>query len=322
MATNFSTETQGLTSFPAVKRNELRALQINLGYRCNQACQHCHVDAGPNRTEMMSAETCEFIFDFAQQRKIKLVDLTGGAPELNPNFRGLVARLREQNIDVIDRCNLTILEEPGQEDLAEFLARKRVKIVASMPCHGETLVDLQRGKGVFEKSIRALQRLNALGYALPGSELEIDLVHNPVGPSLPPAQGPLENAYKEELFQNYQIRFNRLLTITNMPIARFKHALIRDGAYHDYMATLVNSFQAANLDNLMCKSLLSVDWRGYVYDCDFNQMLGMPLGSARNDTHLRDLISRDLTATDVHVASHCFGCTAGQGSSCGGALNE
>ena len=322
MASNFSAEIQQSVTFPTVVRGELTALQVNLGYRCNQACHHCHVDAGPNRTETMDTPTCDLIVDFARQRNLKLVDLTGGAPELNPNFRDLVSRLREHGIEVIDRCNLTILSEPGQADLAEFLAKNGVKIVASMPCHGEELVDLQRGKGVFEKSIRGLRRLNELGYGEPNSQLEIDLVHNPVGPRLPPAQGPLEDDYKAELFNTYGIKFNHLLTITNMPIARFKHALIRDGEFDAYMQTLVDSFQASNLDNLMCRNLLSVDWRGYVYDCDFNQMLKMPLGTSRGGVHLSELTFRELNATSVNVDSHCFGCTAGQGSSCGGALAD
>ena len=322
MRRNFSVETQNFSAFPAVKRTTLSALQINLGYRCNQACHHCHVDAGPNRTEMMDRETCDLVVRFACEKGLQLVDITGGAPELNPNFRHLVTQLRAQNIQVIDRCNLTILCEPGQEDLAGFMADNGIKIIASMPCHGEELVDKQRGKGVFEKSIEALVRLNDLGYGSPTTDLEIDLVHNPVGANLPPAQAPLEADYKEALFSNHGITFNRLLTITNMPIARFKHALIRDGEYESYMHTLVNSFQASNLDSLMCRSLLSVDWRGFVHDCDFNQMLKMPLRSSQKTVHLRDLFSQDLHGTDINVASHCFGCTAGQGSSCGGALGE
>ena len=309
-------------AFPAVTRDVLSTVQVNLGYRCNQACHHCHVDAGPNRTEMMDAETMELVYDFVVAKDIKRVDLTGGAPEMHPLFRSLVTRLRQQGVEVIDRCNLTILEQPEQHDLAAFLANFQVKIVASMPCHGERLVDLQRGKGVFEQSIRGLQRLNALGYGKPDTGLALDLVHNPVGASLPPPQGPLEADYKRELYTNYGVVFNQLLTITNMPIARFRHALIRDHGFEQYMQLLTSSFEASNLDHLMCRTLISVDWQGYVYDCDFNQLLDLPLGSSHQKVHLRELFSRDLGDTPVRVASHCFGCTAGQGSSCGGALSS
>ena len=308
--------------FPAVQRNELSTLQVNLGYRCNQACHHCHVDAGPNRTEMMNSETVQLVIKFASAQNIRQVDLTGGAPELHSEFRALVTELRDRDIEVIDRCNLTVLEEPEQGDIAAFLASAGVKIVASMPCHGERLVDLQRGKGVFEKSIRGLQRLNALGFGKPGSGLEIDLVHNPVGPSLPPPQSPLEDDYKRELSSKYDIEFNRLLTITNMPIARFRHALIRDGEFDQYMNLLRGAFDESNLENLMCRSLISIDWQGYVYDCDFNQMLSMPLGISAGKTHLRELLRSNLKHGAVNVSSHCFGCTAGQGSSCGGALTS
>lgn len=308
--------------FPALSRSTLATLQVNLGYRCNQACHHCHVDAGPQRTEMMDAETIELVIRFAREKYIRQVDLTGGAPELHSQFKYLVAQLRQLDIQVIDRCNLTILEEPGQEDLADYLADSRVKIIASMPCHGERLVDVQRGKGVFEKSIRGLQRLNTLGYGRPGSGLELDLVHNPVGGALPPPQAPLELDYKRELQNAHGIVFNQLLTITNMPIARFKHALIRDGKYDDYMQLLTASFEPSNLNNVMCRSLISIDWRGYVYDCDFNQMLTLPLGAGQGKTHLSELFQRDLLNTPVHVDSHCFACTAGQGSSCGGALSS
>ncbi|MEM7467182.1 MAG: arsenosugar biosynthesis radical SAM (seleno)protein ArsS [Pseudomonadota bacterium] len=308
-------------NFPAVCRDELKALQVNLGYRCNQACHHCHVDAGPNRTEMMDEATIELVLEFARSRNIELVDLTGGAPELNPLFRTLVMGLRDHGIAVIDRCNLTVLEEPGQADLAKFLADQGAKIVASLPCHGPERVDVQRGKGVFEKSIRGLQQLNQLGYGKPHTGLEIDLVHNPLGPSLPPAQGPLEKDYKLELGEKYGILFNQLLTITNMPIARFRHALIRDGEFEKYMQTLVGAFDVSNLPGLMCRTLISVDWRGFVYDCDFNQMLGLPLGASTSQRHLSDLLRQEFNESPINVADHCFGCTAGQGSSCGGALS-
>lgn len=271
---------------------------------------------------MMDLETIELVLDFARRRELQLVDLTGGAPELNQHFRYLVAELSRINVTVIDRCNLTILEEPGQEDLADFLAEHKVKIVASMPCHGESVVDLQRGKGVFEKSIRGLQKLNALGYANASTGLELELVHNPVGAFLPPPQQALENEYRAELRRNYGIEFSRLLTITNVPIARFRHALIRDGEYEGYMKTLVNAYDAENLSNVMCRSLVSVDWRGYVYDCDFNQMLNMPFSSGKNQTHLRDLLLDSLDGDVINTDSHCFACTAGRGSSCGGALRD
>lgn len=308
------------SKFPPIKRDELVALQINLGYLCNQACSHCHVDAGPNRTEMMNEETANLVIDFAVSRGLQYVDLTGGAPELNPYFRMIVERLTSERVKVIDRCNLTVLEEPGQENLADFLAKNNVKVVASMPCHGEQLVDLQRGKGVFEKSIRGLQTLNRFGYGSVGGALELDLVHNPTGPSLPPPQSQLELDYKRELKANYDIEFNHLLTIANMPIARFRHSLLRDGEYEAYMQTLIDSFQASNLSKLMCKSLISVDWRGYVYDCDFNQMLAMPFSGASARVHLSELMSESFNGKEIAYAEHCFGCTAGQGSSCGGAL--
>lgn len=320
MSTRPLIEDAARQGFPSIYRNNISALQVNLGYKCNQACHHCHVDAGPKRTEMMGPELIDLIVEFATIRKLKTVDLTGGAPELNPHFRSLVGRLRAAQVEVIDRCNLTILEEPGQEDLAEFLAANQVTIVASLPCHGEELVDLQRGKGVYEKSIRGLIRLNKLGYGHPHSNLKLDLVHNPSGPTLPPAQAQLEEDYKRELKRQHGIVFSQLLTITNMPIARFRHSLIRDGRYDDYMATLVNAFDQRNLANLMCKNLISIDWQGYVYDCDFNQMLAMPLGASPGKVHLGDLLYADYSGMPVNVSEHCFGCTAGQGSSCGGAL--
>jgi radical SAM/Cys-rich protein len=306
--------------FPALRRTALHTLQVNLGYRCNQACAHCHVDAGPLRTEQMDAATVELVLAYAAAARPRTLDLTGGAPELNPHFRGLVVRARALGLTVIDRCNLTILVEPGQQDLAGFLAAERVRVVASLPCYGADNVDRQRGQGVFARSIDGLRRLNALGYGHPGSGLELDLVYNPVGPHLPPAQGPLEATYRERLAADFGLRFNRLLTLANMPIARFRHALERDGTYDGYLDLLVRAHRAENLDSVMCRSLVSVDWQGHVYDCDFNQMLGLPLGGSAVPVHLSDLLATDLDGTPIAVDLHCYGCTAGQGSSCGGAL--
>ncbi len=306
--------------FPSIRRRRLETLQINLGYRCNQACTHCHVDAGPNRREEMSSSTIDTVLEFVTAHAINTLDLTGGAPELNPGFRRLVLAARSLDVSVIDRCNLTILEEPGQEDLAEFLALNGVSITASLPCYTQANVDYQRGKGVFEKSIRGLLELNALGYGLPDSRLELNLVYNPTGPFLPPAQVELEQTYRDELQESFGIQFSRLLTISNMPIARFRHALERDAALDAYLELLVDSYREANLEQVMCRNLLSVDWRGYVYDCDFNQMLGLPLGHTTGSTHLSDLLTSKLEGEPISVADHCYGCTAGQGSSCHGAL--
>jgi radical SAM/Cys-rich protein len=308
------------TDFPAITRSRLETLQVNLGYRCNQACVHCHVNAGPKRTESMSQETIEEVLRFLRASSVHTLDLTGGAPELNPHFRYLVSAARALGVRVIDRCNLTILEEPGQEDLAEFLASHQVEIIASLPCYLEDNVDRQRGNGVFNASLRALRRLNGLGYGKDGSGLVLHLVYNPQGPVLPPPQADLEAAYHEHLAQ-YGIVFNRLYTLTNMPIARFGSMLISKGQFHGYMKILRDNFQEANLPSVMCRTLVSVDWRGYVYDCDFNQMLGLPLGAGKEPrTHLAELLEQDLEGEPITVAAHCYGCTAGQGSSCSGAL--
>ena len=308
--------------FPAVRRARLKTLQVNLGYKCNQSCLHCHVNAGPSRTEMMERDTIIDVLAFIEVAGIKQLDLTGGAPELNPHFRELVERARGLGVNVIDRCNLTILEEPGQEDLAGFLARHGVAITASLPCYLEDNVDRQRGKGVFDKSIRALVRLNALGYGMPDSALELNLVYNPQGPSLPPAQAELEAAYKRHLGERFGVTFNRLYTLANMPIQRFGSTLVSQGRFNAYMGLLRGAHRDANLEGVMCRTLVSVDWKGYVYDCDFNQMLGLPLiVEGRRRTHLSELIGHDLAGNPVAVRDHCYGCTAGQGSSCGGALD-
>ena len=306
--------------FPALARQHLVTLQVNVGYRCNQSCVHCHVNAGPNRTEEMDAEVIELVLAVLEQRRMSTLDITGGAPELNGNFRHLVRAARGRGVKVIDRCNLTVLFEPGQEDLARFLADHEVAIVASLPCYTEELVDRQRGKGVYDKSLEALRRLNAQGYGREGGNLTIDLVYNPQGPSLPPPQAGLEADYKRVLGER-GIVFNRLLTLANMPIQRFGSTLISKGTFNAYMELLRSSHRDENLDSVMCRSLVSVDWQGYLYDCDFNQMLGLPLRVAgRSRLHLKDAMTRDIEGNSVVVRDHCFGCTAGQGSSCGGAL--
>jgi radical SAM/Cys-rich protein len=316
-----SPEKRQNSQFPAINRAMLDTLQVNLGYRCNQACAHCHVDAGPNRTEEMALETIELILKVLATRDIRTLDLTGGAPELNPHFRYLVTAARALGVKVIDRCNLTILEEPGQAGLAVFLADNGVAVTASLPCYTAENVDFQRGKGVFEKSIRGLRELNQLGYARPESGLTLELVYNPTGPSLPPPQLTLEETYRDELEINYGIKFTKLLTIANMPIARFRHALVRDKELDTYLALLVDAHSDSNLEQVMCRSTVSIDWRGYVYDCDFNQMLGLPLGARAGSTHLSVLLDESLQDRPIATADHCFGCTAGQGSSCGGALH-
>ncbi|WP_409848173.1 arsenosugar biosynthesis radical SAM (seleno)protein ArsS [Roseateles asaccharophilus] len=304
------------SDFPALRRRPLETLQVNLGYKCNQSCVHCHVAASPQRTEMMDAGTVDLVIEVLAARRIQTLDLTGGAPELNPEFRRLVRAARALGVRVIDRCNLTILSEPGQEDLAEFLAAQQVEVTASLPCYSLERVDRQRGEGVFDRSIAGLQALNRLGYGDAHSSLVLNLVYNPQGPVLPPPQGPLEADYKRELLQHFGIRFNQLFALTNMPIQRFGSSLISKGQFQPYLQLLKDSFQSANLDTVMCRSLVSVDYQGQLYDCDFNQMLGLP-AQAR---HLRELLAADNAGDPIRVAQHCYGCTAGQGSSCGGAL--
>ncbi len=310
-----------VSDFPPIRRRRLETLQVNLGYRCNQSCVHCHVNAGPNRKEMMDEATLALIPEVLQARKITTLDLTGGAPELHEGFRKLVKAATDLGVNVIDRCNLTILFEPGQEDLAEFLADQQVDVVASLPCYSLENVDQQRGKGVFDKSIMALQKLNALGYGKKGTGLALNLVYNPQGPSLPPEQQALQADFKRELFNQFGIVFNELYVLANMPIQRFGSTLISRGQFHDYMQLLKDSYLPANLDNVMCRSLLSVGWEGFLADCDFNQQLGLSLGG-KHRPHLRDLLQEDSEGSIISVADHCFGCTAGQGSSCGGALKE
>ena len=311
------------TDFPRLRRKRLQTLQVNLGYLCNQSCTHCHVNAGPNRTEVMTSDTVDAVIDFLDESQVKRLDLTGGAPELNPYFRRLVIAARALNVEIIDRCNLTVLLESGQEDLAEFLARQEVEIVASLPCYSEENVNSQRGKGVFHDSIIALRQLNRLGYGEANSGLQLNLMYNPTGPFLPPSQRTLEVDYRQHLDDQYGIHFNQLFTLVNMPIQRFGSTLVSKGEFEDYMTLLRGSFSSENLSKVMCRELISVDWQGLVYDCDFNQMLGLPLlidGNKR--PHIRDVRPVNLEDQPIGVADHCYGCTAGSGSSCGGELTS
>ena len=305
--------------FPPLRRSVLTTLQVNLGYRCNQSCSHCHVNAGPHRTEMMGQELLELIPDVLKTRRISCLDLTGGAPELHQGFRELVVRARATGARVLDRCNLTILSEPGQETLADFLAEHQVGVVASLPCYSAENVDKQRGNGVFERSLDGLRQLNALGYGSGDAMRSLDLVYNPQGPFLPPPQAGLERDYKREL-ATLGIRFDRLLTIANMPVQRFARQLELQGQLADYQQLLLEAHNPANVDAVMCRALVSVDWQGRLFDCDFNQQLGLP--SAGSGRHLRDLLDLEALAADqpIQTAAHCYGCTAGAGSSCGGAL--
>ncbi len=309
------------TDFPAIRRGKLETLQVNLGYLCNQQCLHCHVNAGPKRKENMTAETVEQLIDYLKASGVKRLDLTGGAPEMNPNFKHLVTAARKLGVHVIDRCNLTILFESKQQGLAQFLADNKVEVVASLPCYLKDNVDKQRGKGVFDASIEGLKQLNQLGYGKDGTGLTLVLMYNPQGPSLPPSQVELENAYRERLQQDHGIAFNHLYTLTNMPIQRFGSMLISKGEFDGYMQLLRDNFSQQNLNNLMCLSLVSIDWQGFVYDCDFNQMLNLPapLGD-KAKTHIKDLLNQNINGKAIVVKDHCYGCTAGQGSSCGGAL--
>jgi len=307
---------QGLT----LARLPLQTLQVNIGKLCNQACLHCHVEAGPKRTELMSRETMDRLLELlAGAPTVHTVDITGGAPELNPHFRSFVRDLRAAGREVIDRCNLTVFFEPGQEDTPEFLARERVQIVASLPCYTRGNVDQQRGGGVFDLSIRALQRLNTLGYGRDGSGLVLDLVYNPLGPSLPGGQEALERDYKRELHEGFGVEFSRLYTITNMPIKRFLHDLERSGRLEEYMQLLAESFNPLAAEGVMCRTLVSVGWDGALYDCDFNQMLELDQGGRpRTVWQISALV--ELDQDPIATGDHCYGCTAGAGSSCGGAV--
>lgn len=301
-------------------RKPLEILQVNVGKLCNQACHHCHVEAGPKRTEIMEKKTIDRLIELLDgSPTLHTVDITGGAPELNPHFRHLVQESKKRNKEVIDRCNLTVLFEKGQEDTAQFLREHRVKIIASLPCYSKKNVDAQRGGGVFDKSIRALQLLNELGYGKNDSRLELDLVYNPLGAFLPPSQEKLEGDYKKELRELFGIEFNHLFTITNMPIKRFLDQLGRENKYEEYMTLLVNSFNVSAAQNVMCRNLISIGWDGKIYDCDFNQMLEIPMGRKYRTIWDRNTLDQ-INKTPIAFDNHCYGCTAGAGSSCSGSL--
>jgi len=310
------------TNFPNLNRCKLDTLQVNLGYTCNQSCKHCHVNAGPKRTETMSLEHINDILNFIENNHIEKLDLTGGAPELNKHFRHLVTQARKLNVSVIDRCNLTILSEEGQQNLAAFLAENQVEVVASLPCYSKDNVDTQRGKGVFDGSIAGLQKLNALGYGKKDTGLTLNLMYNPVGAFLPPSQISLEQEYREKLRNDFNIEFSNLYTLTNMPIMRFGSTLVSKGEFDNYISLLKESHSNDNLQTVMCRNLISIDWQGFIYDCDFNQMLDMPTTiKQKNKIHISELSLSNLQNTPIQVGEHCYGCTAGSGSSCGGALS-
>lgn len=322
------------SDFPQIFRSQLETLQVNLGYLCNLSCTHCHVNAGPKRTEIMNRETVDLILEFIRKHGIQTLDLTGGAPELNPDFKYLVTQARDLGVHVMDRCNLTVLLTPEMNGMAQFLADQGVEVVASLPCYSQENVDKQRGKGVFDDSIMALKLLNELGYGKGQSHLPLSLVYNPGGPFLPPPQEQLETDYKRELKTLFDIEFDQLYTLANMPISRFGSMLMSKGEFDNYMDLLRASYSEHNLSSVMCRSLISVDWQGNVYDCDFNQMLALDMpyvGERKNGSsliasdaakvHLSDLLSESIEGHPIKVADHCYGCTAGQGSSCGGALD-
>lgn len=302
-----------------LKRKEIETLQINLGKKCNQACIHCHVYGGPDREEMMTKDTVDRILELlVEDENIKTVDITGGAPELNTNFKYLVDKLYELDKTILNRCNLTVLFEKGQEDTPEFLAKRKVQIMASLPCYLEENVDYQRGNNVFKKSISAIKKLNSLGYGKSDTGLILNLVFNPKGGTLPPPQDSLEEDYKKYLKENFDIEFNNLLTITNMPINRFGEVLKKEGKYEEYNKVLIENFNPDTAKNVMCKSLLSISWDGKIYDCDFNQALELPLKNEELSIFNIDKLSD--VESDISFANHCYACTAGSGSSCTGAL--
>ncbi|GHA08527.1 radical SAM/Cys-rich domain protein [Arenicella chitinivorans] len=295
-------------------------LQINLGKLCNLACHHCHVDAGPKRTEIMSWEVMQRILQWADTAAIKKADLTGGAPELNPDFRKFCDALIDLGIEITSRCNITVLFEPNQSDLAQWYADRQIRLVCSLPCYTEDNVDAQRGKGVFDKSIAGLQQLNAVGYGV-DPNLRLDLVYNPGGAFLPPPQDSLEADYRRMLRDKFSIEFSNLLAITNIPINRFAHALLRDQQLEPYQHLLVENFNPETVEQLMCRSLINLDWYGRIYDCDFNQMLELPMGGGK-PRYLWELDVNEVAGSSIATNRHCFGCTAGAGSSCGGVLAD
>jgi radical SAM/Cys-rich protein len=306
--------------FPSIYKEPIETLQINIGYKCNQACKHCHVNSSPLRTEKMSNEIISLIPKIIDKYKIKNLDITGGAPELHPEFKNLIASLSTKQVDIIDRCNLTIFFEEGYEDLPQFLAKNKVIVTASLPCYQKDNVEIQRGLGVFEKSINAIKILNDLGYGKKETGLQLNLVYNPVSPILPPSQEILEKDYKKILFEKYNIVFNNLYTITNMPINRYEESLRREGKLNTYYKLLKENFNENNLENLMCKKTISVNWLGEIYDCDFNQQINFR--ENKGPKTLFDLLDESFTFDyGVAVKEHCFACTAGAGSSCGGTLS-
>ena len=308
-----------IIKFPSINKEPIETLQINIGYKCNQACKHCHVNSTPFRTEKMSNEIITLIPKVIDKYKIKTLDITGGAPEMHPEFRNLITTLSDKNIDIIDRCNLTIFFEDGFEDLPQFLAKNNVIVTASLPCYEKDNVELQRGYGVFDKSINALKILNDLGYGKQKDRLQLNLVYNPVNPILPPSQVILEKDYKRILFEKYNISFNNLYTITNMPINRYADSLNRENKLDSYYKLLKENFNKNNLENLMCKKTISVNWQGQIYDCDFNQQINLKGNKGPNT--LSDLMNKSFKFDyEVAVKEHCFACTAGAGSSCGGTL--
>ncbi|MFT5211450.1 MAG: radical SAM/Cys-rich protein [Flavobacterium sp.] len=310
------------TDFPPIFRAKLDTLQMNLGYLCNLSCTHCHVNAGPTRTELMDADTVNLALEVIKQQSITTIDLTGGSPEMNPEFCRLVLEAKKLGVVVINRCNPTILVEPGYEHLPEFFAEQSMVIVASLPCYTEQNVDAQRGQGVFQDSIAGLLALNAVGYGVEGSGLTLNLVYNPDDPILPPDQTLLKADYKEALSRDHGVIFNDLFALANMPISRYGARLLAKNQYTDYMQLLRNAFSEPNLETVMCRNLLSVDYQGFVYDCDFNQMLALPtLATDKVKPHLSDFLNIDVEGRPITIGEHCYACTAGQGSSCGGALN-
>ncbi len=306
--------------YPDLKAESINILQVNLGWRCNQACKHCHLLAGPQRPEQMAKDTIDEVIREVERWSIPAVDLTGGAPELNPHYEYLVERLDQGGTHILTRCNLTILLEPGKEHLPEFFRDHRVELVCSLPYYQEDLVDRLRGTGVFQKSLNALRRLNRVGYG-ESPDLRLNLMYNPAGAYLPPEEGALEELFRRELAEHHQIRFHRLFTLLNMPIGRFKDFLERSKNYERYMGKLVSGFNPATVAGLMCRSLLSVAWDGRLFDCDFNQALDLPLSAGLPQT-IGDFDLDALATRPIRLGDHCYGCTAGLGSSCGGKLAE
>ena len=324
LSSEFTKSPVGFDEKLAMHGIELRSatidtLQVNVGKLCNQACKHCHVDASPKRTEIMTRETVDQVIDALRRFRFPTVDITGGAPELNPSFRHLVRSARELDLHVIVRHNLSVMFEPGQDNLPEFFRGQAVEVVSSLPYFLEAQTDSQRGQGVFQKSIEALRRLNEVGYGIDGTGLILNLVYNPVGAFLPPSQSSIEADFKRELLARHNVSFNRLYTITNMPIKRFLEFLRRTNNEERYMRKLVEAFNPQSVEGLMCRNLVSVDWQGRLYDCDFNQMLGLGVAPELAQS-ISDFDPQTFVSRRVMTGPHCFGCTAGSGSSCGGAV--